>query len=184
MKKFNLIILFLAFIMTSCIGKQDNSTSKEDKATSEEIVKTDIDIQAIKERLCTDFPKDLVLGYNPGTSHIEIETIDNGSGGILHCNVKLFYGDKEYEYWEGQVAAGINKMADPFWQYSPERNASLYHKIEGHGDKAVYITNMYQLQILKEGVLYYIVPPYHGNTTHSGKENKAIALEIAEHYNL
>lgn len=184
MKKLNLITIFLAFIITSCIGEKDNSTIREAKSTTVEMVKVDIDIQAIKERLCTNFPKDLVLGYNPGTSHIEIETIDNGSGGILHCNVKLFYGDKEYEYWKGQVAASINKMADPFWQYSPERNASLYHKIDKYGDKAVYITNMYQLQILKEGVLYYIVPPYHGNTTHSGKENKAIALEIAEHYKL
>ncbi len=179
------MLIAMSLMLASCAGEKDSS--KNDTQTNSDVLEASeskIDIEKIKQRLCNEFPKELVLSYNPGGTHIDIETVDNGSGGILHCNAKLFYGKKEHEYWKGQVSAHINQMLDPFWQYSPERNATLYHKVEGLGDKAVYISNMYQLQILKEGVLYTITPPYHGNTTTSGKENKAIALEIAKHYNL
>lgn len=184
MKKINFILIFFALLITSCFGEKGNNEDKEVNNTTRETAKTSIDIDVIKERLCNDFPKDLVLGYNPDANEIEIETIDNGSGGILHCNIKLFYGKKEYEYWKGQVSAHINQMPDPFWQYNPERNPSLYQKVDGLGEKAVFISNMNQLQILKKGVLYTITPPNHGKTTNSGKENKAIALEIAKHYQL
>lgn len=175
--------MFCLLLLTSCAGEKDNRHTITDDEESES-VSAKINIEDIKQKLCSEFPKELVLKYNPDATHIEIEPRDNGSGGILHCDVKLFYGTKEYEYWKGQVYAHVNQMADPFWQYNPERNTTLYHKVEGLGDKAVFISNMYQLQILKDGVMYSITPPYHGVKTNSGKENKAIAIEIAEHYNL
>lgn len=182
MKKINLILVLFALVSTSCLGEKENSKVKDDTNPTKETAKT-IDIDAIKEQLCSNFPKDLVLGYHPDANRIEIEPVDNGSGGILHCNVKLFYGNKEYEFWKGQVYAHINQQEDPFWQYNPDRNATLYHKVD-MGEKAVFIANMYQLQILKEGVLYGITPPNNGNTTSSGKLTKEIALEIAQHYQL
>lgn len=177
-------IVFCLLIFTSCAGdKKSKVTSIDDKANTITTTKS-INIEDIKQKICSEFPKELVLQYNPDASYIEIEPIDNGSGGILHCDVKLFYGKKDYEFWKGQVFAHVNQMEDPFWQYNPERNATLYQKVEGLGDKAVYISNMYQLQILKEGVMYSIITPNHGNKTNSGIENKAIAIEIAKHYNL
>ncbi len=184
--KYTLILSFL--LLASCLGEQKQSKNRlveEDVATNnQETKKNDIDIEAIKNRLCSEFPKDLVLKYNPEAVNIVIEPIDNGSGGILHCDVKLFYGKKDYEFWKGQVSAWVNMQENPFWQYNPERNATLYHKIDELGDKAVFISNMSQLQILKDGVLYTITPPNNGNRTSSGKETKAIAVEIANHYKL
>jgi len=43
---------------------------------------------------------------------------------------------------------------------------------------------MHQLQILKDGVMYSITSPNRGRTTNTGKENKEIAIEIAEYYKL
>ena len=62
--------------------------------------------------------------------------------------------------------------------------SSIYQEVEGLGDRAVFIGNMFQLQILKEGVMYNITPPNRGRTTNTGKETKAIAIEIAQHYQL
>ncbi|MGC6431974.1 MAG: hypothetical protein ACON5F_13090 [Jejuia sp.] len=183
MKNINLILIFFALICTSCLGEKENDKVKEANNATKETVKKTIGIDAIKEQLCSNFPKELVLGYHPDANRIEIEPVDNGSGGTLHCDIKLFYGKKEYEFWKGHVYAHINQQEDPFWQYNPERNAMLYHRVE-MGDKAVFISNMYQLQILKEGVLYGITPPNNGNTTSSGKLTKEIALEIAQHYKL
>lgn len=181
-------VLIILMPITACLGDQktnDSQNTKDDGVKDVEIVKTSsVDIEKIKNMLCDEFPKDLVLKYNPDATHIDIESIDNGSGGILHCNIKLFYGEKEYEFWKGQVSANINQQQDPFWQYNPERNATLYQKVDALGERAVYISNMYQLQILKNGVLYMITPPNNGNRTSSGKENKEIAIEIANHYNL
>lgn len=183
MKHIKAITLCL-LILTSCGGENKNKVTTVDEEKRLTTASTNINIEDIKQRLCSEFPKDLVLQYNPDASHIEIETIDNGSGGILHCNIKLFYGKKEYEHWKGQVSAYINKMEDPFWQYNPKRNASLFHNVDHLGDKAVYISNMYQLQVLKGDVMYSITPPNNGNKTSTGKETKAIAVEIAKHYNL
>ncbi|WP_179021158.1 hypothetical protein [Winogradskyella forsetii] len=188
MKHLKYTLILLAVISISCLGDKNKSNINElvnEKATTNTVIKTSkIDIDKIKEKLCYEFPNELILGYNPDANYIEIEPVDNGSGGILHCNVKLFYGEKDYEYWHGQVFANINEMKDPFWQYNPERNATLYQKVDGLGEKAVYISNMYQLLILKEGVIYSIVPPNRGSNTNSGKQTKAIALEIAKHYGL
>lgn len=175
-------------LITSCLGEKSTAKTEDSKvekevATEPNTINT-IAIEDIKNKLCNDFPKALVLGYNSDASHIEIEPVDNGSGGILHCDVKLFYGKKDYEYWKGQVSAVINQMNDPFWQYNPDRNSALYHEVDGFGDKAVYIANAHTLQILKDGVLYFITPPNRGRRTNSGKETKAIALEIAKHYGL
>jgi len=180
-------LLFSLMVLSCFDGKKNpnDALEKEQEFNNSTELKTkNIDVQNIKEKMCNEFPKELVLKYNPDATHIDIETISNGSGGILHCNVKLFYGEKEYEYWKGQISASINQMKDPFWQYNPERNAVLYHKVDGLGEKSVFISNMYQLLILKEGVMYTIVPPNRGRTTNTGKENKEIAIEIANHYDL
>lgn len=176
----NIVVLITVTLLTSCFGNKTTNNSVElfvEKTN-------DIDIEKIKNMLCDNFPKELVLKYNPDATHIEIEPIDNGSGGLLHCKIKLFYGEKDYEFWEGIVAAWINQVEDPFLQYNPERNAALYHKVGGLGEKAVYISNMHQLQILKDGVMYSITSPNRGRTTNTGKENKEIAIEIAEYYKL
>jgi hypothetical protein len=173
-------------LSSSCIEEKKNSKEElatEAVASNSQETKNSA-IESIKQKICNEFPKALVLKYNPDATHIEIEPVDDGSGGILHCDVKMFYGKKEYEYWKGQVYANINKMKDPFWQYNPDKNAALYHKVDGFGEKAVFISNMYQLQILKDGVLYSIVPPNNGSRTSSNKPTKEIALEIAKHYNL
>lgn len=183
MKKINLVLILLTLVCVSCLGEKKNNIAKEDNNATNQSTKATINIDAIKEQLCSNFPKDLVLGYHPDANRIEIEPVDNGSGGILHCNVKLFYGEKEYEFWKGIVYAHINQQEDPFWQCNPERNPTLCHKVN-MGDKAVFISNVYQLQILKEGVLYGITPPNNGYTTSSGKLTKEIALEIAQHYQL
>ena len=163
-----LSILILTLIVTSCNGKKENNTKrnfKDNKTSTSKTETSAIDIASIQEKLCKDFPKELVLKYNPDGTKIEVESIDNGSGGILHCKIKLFYGEKEFEFWEGQVAAWLNNMEDPFRQYNPERNAALYQKVENLGKKAVYIANMHQLQILKDGIMYSITPPNRGRTT-------------------
>lgn len=182
-----LSLLLVALIVASCSQKKENSkntSSADEQTTSSQTETKTMDIASIQEKLCQDFPKDLVLKYNPDGKKIVIEPIDNGSGGILRCKVKLFYGEKNHEFWEGQVTAYINNMKDPFWQYNPERNSALYNKVDNLGEKAVYITNMHQLQILKEGIMYCIVPPNRGRTTNTGKENKEIAIEIAQHFKL
>lgn len=184
----NLLALMLIALTMSCL--EDKKTTHTEDSSVEKTSETEttkantINIDKMKEKLCAEFPKELVLKYNPDATHIEIESIDNGAGGILHCNVKLFYGKKDYEYWKGQVAASINQMKDPFWQYNLERNATLYQKVDGFGEKAVFISNMVQLLILKKDVLYTIVPPNRGRVTSSGKENKEIAIEIAKHFNI
>jgi len=178
----------VVLIVTSSCGQKNNSSKNtgyaDDSATISQTKSKTIDITSIKEKLCQDFPKDLVLKYNPDGKKLEIEPLDDGSGGVLHCKIKLFYGEKDYEFWEGEVAAWINQQEDPFFQYNHDRNAVLYNKVDKFGEKAVYITNMYQLQILKDGVIYAITPPNRGRTTNTGKENKEIAMEIATHYKL
>ena len=181
------LLLLTVLLITSCGEKKEtnNDTKLGDEPALASQSKTKaIDIASIKENLCNDFPEDLILKYNPDGKKIEIEPIDDGSGGILGCKIKLFYGEKDYEFWEGLVAANINNMEDPFWQYNPERNPTLYQEVEGLGDRAVFIGNMFQLHILKEGVMYNIVPPNRGRTTNTGKETKAIAVEIAQYYKI
>jgi hypothetical protein len=180
----------LVICLLSCGGKTDRAAEVRNLDEVEEaITESGVDLQEkvqdIKEELCSSFPKDLVLSYNSDAKKLEIKSIDDGNGGILDCKLKLFYGDKDYEFWEGLISAGVNHNPEnPFWQYNPERNPNLYQKVEGVGEQAVYVTNMRQLFVLKAGVIYYIAPPSHGNTTNSGKENKEIAIEIAEFFDL
>ena len=161
----------------------ENSKIEETASIVEEATK-EVDAQKINERLCSDFPIELIMKYNTDGIRLEIERVENIPGVLAHCKTKLFYGKKEYEYWEGQVGSWVAKRKDPFWQYNPERNAALYHKVDGFGEEAVFIANTNQLLILKEGIVYNITPPSNGRTTSSGKENKEIALEIASYYNL
>jgi len=186
--KYIVCLISMTFVFAACMGNKGNNTDADTAAqqTTEDadISDKDTEAQIISQRLCNEFPKELVLKYNPDGLAIKIEPVDNGNGGILHCNVKLFYGKKEYEFWKGQVAAWTAKQKDPFWQYNPERNPALYRKVEGFGEQAVFIANTNQLLILKDGIVYDIVPPNRGRTTNTGKENKEIAIEIARHYNL
>jgi len=182
-----IILLGVALMLIACMDTKNNTietVSKNVETTLTETPQNTIDIASINAKLCQTFPKDLILSYNPDGTHIEIESVDNGSGGVMHCKVKLFYGEKSYEFWKGQVAAWVNQLEDPFFQYNPKRNAALYHDVEGLGDRAVYISNMFQLQILKDGIVYSITPPNRGRTTSTGKETKEIAIEIAKHFKI
>ena len=188
--KYIVWIVSITFVFAACMGNKDNNAdantnTNEQQATADtNNSDKEAEAQIISQRLCTDFPREMIMKYNPDGVDIKIAPVSNVNGGILHCDVKLFYGKKEYEFWKGQVAAWTAKQKDPFWQYNPERNPALYHKIEGFGEQAVFITNTNQLLILKDGIVYDIVPPNSGRTTNTGKENKEIALEIARHYKI
>ena len=175
-----LTLVCLALVLKACLG--DKKTSSEVSASEVKTESTSNSLKAESEakRLCETFPEALIMKHNPDAIKIEKETqpISN------NCKIKLFYGKRDYDFWEGLVSAWESKSKDPFWQYNPERNAALYHKVEDVGEKAVFITNMNQLLILKNGIVYSITPPNNGRATNSGKLNKEIALEMAKHYNL
>jgi hypothetical protein len=190
MKVVNSLLGALVICLLSCGGKTDKSAEvRNSDEVGEEVEVVGVamkkKVQDIKQELCSSFPKDLVMSYNPDAKKLEVESIDDGNGGIMDCKLKLFYGEKDHEYWGGLVSAGVNHNAEnPFWQYDPKRNPNLYQKVEGVGEQAVYVSNIRQLFVLKAGVIYYIAPPSYGNTTNSGKENKEIAVEIAKFYKL
>ncbi|AGC76681.1 hypothetical protein LX97_01341 [Nonlabens dokdonensis] len=189
MKQLNKVLLVILLIgCTSCLGDQKSNAIENSEDEYEQLQKTlalqEAEAEKITECLCNDFPTDLIMKYNTDAKRVEIERVELVPEKLAHCKIKLFYGDKEYEYWEGQVSAWVPKTDQPFFQYNPERNASLYHKVDGIGEKAVFISNTYQLLILKDGIMHSIVPPNRGRTTNTGKENKEIALELAAYYQL
>lgn len=171
-------------LISGFISCSDNKQNKTEIKQVSENKDARNNTDKIVKNLCSNFPKKLVMKHNPDAKKLEIENIELVPGKTNHCKLKLYYGEKEYEFWEGQVSAVINQMQDPFWQYNPKRNASLYHKVEGLGDKAVFIANMCQLLILKKGILYSITPPNRGSKTSTGKSNKEIAIEVAKYYKL
>ncbi|MFD2588894.1 hypothetical protein ACFSQJ_18355 [Croceitalea marina] len=188
MKRTNLfLIALLAIIMISCTGNKKDTQNKTSTKVETEIstsFKTDLDAEKITKKLCQEFPESLIMQHNPSFLRIENEPIELIPGQLSYCKIKLFYGKKEYEFYEGQVGATAPKTKDPLWQYNPERSPSIYFKVDGFGEKAVFIGTTNQLLILKEGILYNIAPPSRGKTTDTGKENKEIAIEMAKHYKI
>ncbi|MEM1003114.1 MAG: hypothetical protein AAGH46_10745 [Bacteroidota bacterium] len=182
-------LLGLIATLLACGGSPEKSSvaATSDQGSSVEDTATNLKkrAQEVKQELCSQFPQDLVLGYNPSAKKLEIEPIDDGNGGILDCKLKLFFGDKEHEFFEGLISASVSHNPErPFWQYDPSRNPNLYQTVDGVGEKAVYITNIRQLLVLKEGLIYYVAPPSNSYVADSGKETKQLAIEIAKHFNL
>ena len=183
---FKTCTLLLTLSLMSCLGTPEQSKSEEDTevtATNNEAFATKA--ADIAETLCNDFPEALILKYNPDGLRIESERVEYKPGVLDHCKIKLFYGKKDYEFYEGQVGAWAPKTENPLWQYDPKRNANMYHEVDGFGEQAVFLTAVNQLLILKDGIIYNINPPNpRGTTTNSGKEVKEIAIEMAKHYGI
>lgn len=188
------IYLFVTIlIIASCGGEPKNNSSNNnsdpsiddsfEKAVAKQEKKRD-EARKITKDLCDNFPKELILKYNTDGEKIEIEPVELSPGKLDHCKIKLFYGDEDYNYREGKVSAWAPNMPNPLGQYDPDRNSALYQKVEGIGEKAVFISNTNQLLIIKEGLVYDLVPPNNGKITSTGKENKEIVLELAQHYDL
>jgi hypothetical protein len=190
MKNAFMTIFCMTLLFTSCGGEQKNNSKKNDfqedefETNMKEMEKKEAEAEGIAKLLCQDFPQDLILSHNPDAQRIEIEPVEYIPGKLDHCKIKLFYGDRDYDFWAGQVGAYAQKTDNPFFQYSPERNPALYHKIDDIGEKALFIANTYQLLIVKDKIVYHLTPPNNGSTTSTGKENKEIVLEMAKHYGL
>jgi hypothetical protein len=186
-------LLITAFILVSCGGEpksnssNDNSDSSIDDSYERAVVKQEekrVEAEKVTKMLCDNVPKELILKYNPDGEKIEIEPAELIPGKLDHCKIKMFFGDKPHEFSEGRVSAWAPNMPKPLAQYDPNRNKALYQKVEGFGEKAVFISNTNQLLIIKDGLVYSLVPPNAGRITSTGMENKAIVLEMARHYKL
>ena len=185
-----LITFLLVFTLFSC---NNNSGSNDSGNTSGDPFEASVAKQKAREqeasemtrKMCANFPEALVFGYNPDGKRIEIETVELVPGKLSPCKVKLFYGKRDYDYWEGQVGVWASKTKDPLWQYSPERNPNAYHNVTEFGGKGVFITGTNQLMVLKDGMVYSIVAPCRRNTTtSSGKSIKELVMQIARHYKI
>lgn len=184
MKTIKLFVIVFTLLSLSCQNSKSehrNNDTKNENTTelAQNSSSKKGDAKAICSQFCEDFPDQLVLQYHPSAKKIAKEKTSYGS-----CILKLFYGDKDYEFWSGELSVWANQQKDPFWQYNPERNATLFQEVKGIGDRAIFISNMNQLLILKDGLMYGIVPPNNGRATETGKENKAIAIELAQHFEL
>lgn len=174
---------FLVLMLLSCSNgrkKHQTNNNSNTKVSSKSEVST---TKKIDIKLCEDFPKEIIMKYNTDATRLEVIPAKNSTGTSYSCDLKLFFGEKEGDFWKGSIGAYISKTKNPFWQYDPKRNPSIYQKVD-LGDKAVLIGNSNELLILKDGIVYFIVPPSSGATTNSGKLNKEIAIEIAKHYKL
>jgi len=186
--KFYLIIT--ALILASCGGdpknsSQENSSPSNDYSYEEAVERQEkkrAEAEKITKDLCDNFPKEMILEYNPDGERIEVEPVELTPGKLDHCKIKLYYGDKDYNYWEGRVSAYAPNMPKPLAQYKPF--GGQYLKIEEFGDKAVYLSATYQLLIMKDGLVYNLVPPNAGSRTSTGKKTKEITMELARHYKL
>lgn len=182
-------LIILAFILASCGGEpktdstNDNSDNSYEKAVENQEKKR-AEAEKITQVLCNNFPKELILKHNPDGERIDIEPVELIPGKLDHCKIKLYYGDRDYDFWEGRVSAWAPNMPNPLGQYDPNRNSALYQRVEDFGEKAVFISNTNQFLIIKDGLVYDLVPPNAGSITSTGKENKEIVLEMARHYSL
>ena len=177
-KRKSISLLILAIIVQlGCMGenkaKQDTDFERAVSALEERKNKA----AELEEKLCSEFPKNLVMEQHPHSKRIVVKPSE------LSCEIKLFYGDKEHEFWKGQVAVYPNQQEDPFWQYHP-KEGGMNHPVKEFGDRAVYVGLTYQLLILKDGLIYDIVPPNNGSMTSTGKATKEIVFDIARHYKL
>lgn len=189
--KSKIYLLIIALIIASCGGEPKNNSSNDnsdpsiddsfEKAVAKQEKKRE-EARKMAKMLCDEFPKELILQHNPDADRIEIEPVELVSGKLDHCKIKLYYGDRDYDFWEGKVSAWAPNMPNPLGQYKPY--GGLYHKVDEFGDKGVFISNTNQLLIMKDGLVYDLVPPNNGKITSTGMENKAIVLEMARHYGL
>jgi len=191
--KSKIYVIITAFIIASCGGEpknnpsHDNSNSSIDDSYERAVAKQEekrAEAENVTKMLCDNVPKELILKHNPDADRIKIESTELVPGKLDHCKIKLYYGDKDHDFSEGRVSAWAPNMPKPLAQYDPNRNKALYQKVEGFGEKAVFISNTNQLLIIKDGLVYSLVPPNAGRITSTGMENKAIVLEMARHYNL
>lgn len=186
---YKMCLIILAFILASCGGEpktdstNDNSDNSYEKAVENQEKKR-AEAEKITQVLCNNFPKELILKHNPDGERIDIEPVELIPGKLDHCKIKLYYGDRDYDFWEGRVSAWAPNMPNPLGQYDPNRNSALYQRVEDFGEKAVFISNTNQFLIIKDGLVYDLVPPNAGSITSTGKENKEIVLEMARHYSL
>jgi hypothetical protein len=187
--KFYLIIT--ALILASCGGEPKNNSSNENSDYSAEDsfeqaeakrAEKQAEAEKITKDLCDNFPKEMILKYNPDGERIEVEPVELTPGKLDHCKIKLFYGDRDYDFWEGRVSAYAPNMPKPLAQYKPF--GGQYLKIDEFGDQAVYLSATYQLLIMKDGLVYNLVPPNDGSRTSTGKKTQEITMELARHYGL
>lgn len=180
------LLALLAVFQMSCIGERkakEEDTDTDFEASVAALEERKSKARAINEKLCSEFPEELVLKHNPDAKRIAIERVERIPGEFSLCKVKLFYGDKEHEFWEGQVAVYPSQQEDPFWQYNP-REGGMNHPVEEFDGRAIYVGLTYQLLILKDGLIYNIAPPNNGSKTSTGKATKEILFDIARHYKL
>ena len=184
-------LMILLFV--SCINGNDKTTTTDysvEEQSYDEVAANDNQIKdemasEITQKMCSNFPEDLVMQYNTDAKKLEIESVELIPGQQSPCKVKLYYGDKDYEFWEGQVGAWDPKSDDPLWQYNTKRNPNNYYEVTEFGEQAVFIASTNQLLVKKDGLLYSIAAPCRrGKTTNTGKDIKALVFEIARHYKL
>ena len=174
----------MLLLLCCCIsGPQEKETSAQKEEAP--LIQNNLQekVNAVNQRFCGNIPTELILGYHPDGKRIEVEKVER-SGSLTQCTIKLFHGDREYDFWEGHLSAWKANTDKPFWQYNPERNPAMYHKVTEFGDQAVYLAGPRQLMIFEDGIVYSVVPPSSGSISSSGKEIKELALEMARHYKL
>ncbi|NQZ42983.1 MAG: hypothetical protein HRT65_01645 [Flavobacteriaceae bacterium] len=171
------LLILLSALHIACKGESKANQDMDFETAVAELEERKAKAAEWEAKLCSEFPKQLVMEHHPHSKRIDIEPTQ------LSCKIKLFYGDKDHEFWEGQVAVYPNQQEDPFWQYHA-KEGRLNHPVKEFGDRAVYVGLTYQLLILKDGLIYDIAPPNNGSITSTGKATKEIVFEIARHYKL
>lgn len=174
----------MLLLFCCCMGgtqEQEASTEEEEVPLFQENMANKV--AEMNTSLCANIPAELIMSYHPYGKQIETEKM-KGSGLDRGCLIKVRYGKKEHNFVQGQVQAWAVKTSNPFFQYKPERNPSAYQKVDGLGEKAVYLAYQRQLLVLKERVMYSMVPPSTGKLSDNGKEIKDLAIAMAKHYKL
>lgn len=139
----------------------------------------------ITQQMCANYPEDLVLQFNPDAKRVVVETIERIPGQMAPCKVKLFYGDKAHEFWEGNIGVWYANGIDAFRQYNPKRSPSAYEAVTQFGQKGVYIKATNQLLVQKDDLVYTVAAPCRrGQTTSNGMLIKDLVFALAKHYQL
>lgn len=172
----------MLLLLCCCMGgpqEKEDARGEEEQVAQAESVSAE-KITEINTSLCTNIPKELIMSYHPHGQQVETEKMKGSTG----CVIKVRYGKKEYNVIQGQVEAWKVNTSNPFFQYNPEKNPTMYHKVEGVGEEAVYLAYQRQLLVLQEGVMYSMAPPSNGRQSDNGKEFKDLAIAMARHYKL
>jgi len=186
--KLKIILLTFTFILTSCgsdsnkktsIDNFDNSFDAHDKFVELQKKKI-VEAEKITKDLCDNFPKDLVLKYNPKGKRIEIEPVNFNSGKLDFCRIILVYGERN-NATRGSVTARAPAGPNPLSRIKPVDG--YIQKIEGFGDKAFYMNKDFKLTLSKNGLIYDLILPKDGSRT-SIRDDLEVLLELATHYKL